>query len=160
MGQIWFNVKTGEYFEQTIHRRMTKKMLSEGGWELVCTKDHRYGPHGWAIDYAWCDVCQRYHYVYNCYNGSISNLDFHYINLLERTHDCRVAQLVYDVYAANERRYEMLLELIDMLGINGDNVEEWRPIVKKFMQLRADTRRKLLDKGREALIAYIVSRML
>jgi len=115
MGQVWFNVKTGEVFEQTVHRRVTKDMLADDAWEYLFTKDHRRGPHGWAIDYAWCNRCQKHHYVYNSYTGNIYNIDRNYINLLDKTHDCKVAELVYEVEAHKDSQYYDLLELIGYL---------------------------------------------
>jgi len=157
MGQVWFNVKTGEVFEQTVHRRVTKDMLADDAWVYLFTKDHRWRPHGWAVDYAWCDRCQRYHYVYNSYDGNIYNIDLNYIDLLDKTHDCKVAELVYEVEARKDSQYYDLLELIEVLGVDGSNVDEYISMIKRFMTLPRRKRRKLLEKDREDILAYLVS---
>jgi len=158
MGQVWFNVRTGEVFEQTRTRRMTKDRLEqEPGWTFLFTKDHRSGPHGWAVEYAWCDRCGEYHYVYNSYDGNIYNIDLNYINLLKKTHDCRIANLVYDVGAYRDSQYYDLVELIERLGVNADNVDEYRFLIKKFMELPRRKRTKLLSMSKGDIMATIVS---
>lgn len=157
MGEVWFNVETGEVFEQTLFNRMTKKKLREGKWVYLFTKDHRYSPHGWAVKYAWCDRCQQYHYVYDSYNGSISNQDLRYIDLLDRTHDCKIAKLVYDLSIHRDSKYEHLLKLLEIFEITGDEVDEYKWAFQRFMWLPARKRRRLLKKSKDEILAYLVA---
>lgn len=156
MGEVWFNVKTGEVFEQTIHKRMNKEKYAEGGWVLLFNKDHRHGPHGWAVDYAWCDRCQQYHYVYNSYNGEISNGDHLYIMLLDETHDCKIAKIVRETGIIRDTQYHDLKKILQILEVTSYNIDELKPFIKTFIRLPRRIRKKLLQQSKDEIMAYLL----
>lgn len=159
-GQVWFNKKTGDVFEQTRHKRMTQEKFEEGDWTLLFIKDHRFSPHGWDVESAWCERCKEYHCVYNSYDGNIPARDMRYISLLEKTGDCHIAELVKETGADRDTKYEDLLKLIDVLGINSDNVDSMKWVVRKVMELPRRKRLKLIDRGRDAILTWAVSNSL
>ena len=63
MGRIYFNPKTGEFWEASRRRRKPP----EGFEPTRYVKDHRFKPHGYLAMSFYCPECKHYHYYVNLY---------------------------------------------------------------------------------------------
>ena len=71
MGRIYFNKKTGEFFEATFKRRSPPEGFEYTGYN----KDHRYKPHYWVGDSYYCPDCRKYHPIIHLYSRFLNLYD-------------------------------------------------------------------------------------
>lgn len=138
MGRIFFNEKTGEFWESTLRRRKPPEGFKYTGYNA------RYGihPRNHMRKSFFCPKCKVYHYYINLWETS-ETIPLHVKKKIEFTgkYGCEEAEKLVDIafkIGGRKRHYE----IVEILKAKG-RLEKWE---EKLVQLKANLRRIVIEK--------------
>ena len=138
MGKIYFNPKTGKFWESSRYKRKPP----EGFYDTGNYMNYNYRPRCYVAKSFYCPVCKEYHYIVitHAHSWDVPLWAREYMDLTKK-YGCHIASSIVELARVMGGKYEhyRLAEKISHMG----NFDRWYRIL---MEIKDNERRRKVAK--------------